>query len=174
MHWIVSNRTENNTLYNACQALSRVGSYLYFFLYCPTGCNRIWFTFFAAEAFSCSVCCPPPWSLSVRLFSSTQILAYTGLFDYVVPGLENLLYERRLKKLGFFQPGKKVRRGLHHSLPYLEGGYKVVEGSVFTRSHQRGQWGKGTSCTRMKVSFWYQEESFIGRMINHWNSLMGI
>lgn len=56
---------------------------------------------------------------------------------------------------------------------YLEGGYKVSEGSVFTRSHQRGQWGVGTSCTRMKASSWYQEDFFVRRTSNHWTSLRG-
>lgn len=105
----MSNGTGHNTLYNARHALSTVGSYLYFFLYCLIDEVQDLIYIFAVEAFSCSVCCPPPWSFSARLFSSTPILAFTGLFDYVVPGLENLLCERRLKELVLFS--QERRRG---------------------------------------------------------------
>ena len=66
----------------------------------------------------------------------------------MIKGLENLLYEERLKELGLFSLEKRRLRGdLITVFQYLKGGYKEDRDSLFTRSHIEKARAMGTSCT---------------------------
>ena len=87
-------------------------------------------------------------------------------------GLEHLLYEDRLRELGYFSLEKRRLRGdLIAAFQYLKGAYKQEGSQLCTRVDNSRTRGNGFKMKEGRFRLYFRGKFFIMKMVRCWNRL---